>query len=185
MEWITASWPWYVAGPLITLIMVLMLFFGKSFGVSSTLRTVCSIGGAGRFSDYFQVNWKEAVWNLMFVGGAILGGYIANTWLSPGEAINLSTSTVHSLQGYGIEDPGKEFIPTTIFNWKNLLTWQGFIFMILGGFMVGFGTRYAEGCTSGHAISGLSNLQWPSLVAVVGFFAGGLIITHLVLPYIL
>ena len=53
---------------------------------------------------------------------------------------------------------------------------------MLGGFLVGFGTRYAGGCTSGHAISGLSNLQWVSLVAVIGFFAGGLLMTWVIYP---
>lgn len=185
MEWIVAPWPWYVAGPLITLIMLTMLFFGKSFGVSSTLKTVCTLGGAGRLSDYFRIPWREAIWNLMFVVGAMIGGLIANRWLSPGRAIDLSPDTYRSLENYGISNPGYELVPSSIFNWENLLTVQGFLFIIIGGFLVGFGTRYAEGCTSGHAISGLSNLQWPSLIAVAGFFAGGLIITHFVLPFIL
>ncbi|MFH6982510.1 YeeE/YedE family protein [Marinoscillum luteum] len=184
-ELITAPWPWYVAGPLITLVMVLMLLFGKSFGISSTLKTVCSIGGAGRWSDFFRFDWKSASWNLFFAAGAILGGYIASTFMAPERAIALNPATVASLQTYGIDNAGTEFLPREIFNLQNLLTGQGLIFMVLGGFMVGFGTRYADGCTSGHAISGLSNLQWPSLVAVVGFFIGGLIVTHLILPSVL
>jgi len=184
-ELITAPWPWYVAGPLITLVMVLMLLFGKSFGISSTLKTVCSIGGAGRWSDFFRFDWKSASWNLFFAAGAILGGYIASTFMAPEQAIALNPATVASLQTYGIDNAGTEFLPREIFNLQNLLTGQGLIFMVLGGFMVGFGTRYADGCTSGHAISGLSNLQWPSLVAVVGFFIGGLIVTHLILPSVL
>jgi len=174
-----------VAGPLITLVMVLMLLFGKSFGISSTLKTVCSIGGAGRWSDFFRFDWKSASWNLFFAAGAILGGYIASTFMAPERAIALNPATVASLQTYGIDNAGTEFLPREIFNLQNLLTGQGLIFMVLGGFMVGFGTRYADGCTSGHAISGLSNLQWPSLVAVVGFFIGGLIVTHLILPSVL
>ena len=185
MEWITAPWPWYVAGPMITLIMVLMLYFGKSFGISSTLRTVCAIGGASKISTFFQVDWKQGIWNLFFVVGAVIGGYIAANFLSPDQAIQLSPSTVSSLVNKGIPNPGADYVPASIFGWENLLSFQGGTFMILGGFMVGFGTRYAGGCTSGHAISGLSNLQFPSLVAVLGFFLGGLLITHLVLPFIL
>ncbi len=105
--------------------------------------------------------------------------------MAPEQAIALNPATVASLQTYGIDNAGAEFLPREIFNLQNLLTGQGLIFMVLGGFMVGFGTRYADGCTSGHAISGLSNLQWPSLVAVVGFFIGGLIVTHLILPGVL
>jgi uncharacterized membrane protein YedE/YeeE len=185
MEWIKTPWPWYVGGPLITFIMVLMLYFGKSFGISSTLKTVCSIGGAGKFSDFFKIDWKEQIWNLFFVVGALLGGYLASHYLSPNQAIELSVSTKASLLQSGILNPGADFVPRSIFNWENLFTTQGFIFMVVGGFFVGFGTRYADGCTSGHAISGLSNLQFPSFLAVIGFFVGGLIVTHLILPLLL
>lgn len=184
-ELLTAPWPWYVAGPLITLVMVLMLFFGRTFGISSTLRTVCSIGGAGRWSDFFRFDWKEATWNLFFAAGAIIGGYIASTFMAPEQAISLNEQTIASLKSAGIAAPGEEFLPTAIFALENLMTWQGLLFMVLGGFLVGFGTRYAGGCTSGHAISGLSNLQLPSLVAVIGFFIGGLFVTHFILPLVL
>ncbi|MEQ8239558.1 MAG: YeeE/YedE thiosulfate transporter family protein [Cyclobacteriaceae bacterium] len=185
MSWITSPWPWYVAGPMITLIMAILLFFGKQFGISSTLRTVCSIGGAGKWSEFFRFDWKSAIWNIFFAVGCVIGGFIANQYMMPETAIDLSEKTIRSLEGYGFVAPGKSFVPESIFSFSNLATFQGFIFMILGGFMVGFGTRYAGGCTSGHAISGLSNLQWPSLIAVVGFFIGGLLITHLILPFLL
>ncbi len=184
-EIIHAPWPWYVAGPMITLVMVLMFFFGKTFGVSSTLKTICTIGGADKLSDYFKFEWKATTWNIVFVAGAFLGGFIASNFMAPEQAIALNPDTIDALKMYGDPNPGTTFIPEVIFSWENLFTLQGFIFMVVGGFFVGFGTRYAEGCTSGHAISGLSNLQWPSLVAVVGFFIGGLTVTHLLLPYIL
>lgn len=184
-EFITSPWPWYVAGPLITLTMVLMLFFGKSFGISSTLQTICAIGGAGKFSDYFKIDWKAATWNLTFALGAVIGGFIASEYMMPEEAIALSDKTVASLQAAGIENPGAEFIPSSIFSLDNLFTLQGLLFFVVGGFLVGFGTRYAGGCTSGHSISGLSNLELPSLVATIAFFVGGLIVTHFVLPFVL
>lgn len=185
MEFIKQPWPWYVAGPLITLVMVLLMLFGKPFGVSSTLKTICSVGGAGRLSDFFRFEWKSTVWNLFFVAGAVIGGYIAANFLSPDQAIDLSENTKQALIASGIDNAGAEYLPTSIFSWSNLMTFQGFIFMVVGGVFVGFGTRYADGCTSGHAISGLSNLQWPSLVAVIGFFIGGLIATHLLVPLLL
>jgi len=184
-EWIIAPWPWYVAGPMITLVMVLMLFFGRTFGISSTLRTVCSIGGAGKLSDFFKFDWKEASWNLFFAVGAVIGGYIASHFMMPDQAIDLNPATIESLKAVGVANPGAEYLPGSIFSFENLLTGQGLLFMVVGGFMVGFGTRYAGGCTSGHAISGLSNLQLTSLVATIGFFLGGLIVTHFVLPYVL
>ncbi len=185
MEWIKSPWPWYVGGPLITFIMVLMLYYGKSFGISSTLRTVCTIGGASRFSEFFKIDWKEQVWNLFFVVGALIGGYIASHYMTAGQAIDLNSKTTASLMAAGILNPGGEYVPVSIFSWENLFTMQGFVFMVVGGFMVGFGTRYADGCTSGHAISGLSNLQFPSLIAVMGFFVGGLFVTHIILPILL
>ena len=72
--------------------------------------------------------------------------------------------------------------PNDIFNFSSLLTVKGFIMMVIGGFLVGFGTRYANGCTSGHSIMGISNLQLSSLIATCCFFAGGLIMTWLILP---
>lgn len=185
MSWITAPWPWYVTGPLIAIVMALMIVFGKRFGVSSTLQTICSIGGARRLSDYFDIDWKASSWNLFFVLGAIIGGFIATRFMSSGQPMELSDETMVSLQSFGIENPGQQFLPQGLFAWASLASFRGLIFMVLGGFLVGFGTRYAGGCTSGHAISGLSNLQWPSLIAVVGFFVGGLIVTHLVLPVLL
>jgi uncharacterized membrane protein YedE/YeeE len=184
MDWITAPWPWYVAGPLIALVMFMMLFFGKRFGVSSTMRTICSIGGGAKYSDFFNFNWKTQVWNLIFVFGALIGGFIANTFMTADTAIELSSSTKQALIDLGMDDPGQNYVPD-IFSWDNLFTLQGLIFMIGGGFLVGFGTRYAGGCTSGHAISGLSDLQLPSLIAVVGFFIGGLIVTHLIIPFLI
>ncbi len=184
-ELITAPWPWYVAGPLITIIMVLMLLFGRAFGISSTLRTVCSIGGAAKLSDFFRFDWKDTMWNLIFAIGAVLGGFIASNYMMPDQAIDLNPATIESLKAVGIAQPGAEYLPAEIFNFENLLTAKGILFMVVGGFLVGFGTRYAGGCTSGHAISGLSDLQLPSLVATIGFFIGGLIVTHFILPYIL
>lgn len=185
MEWITAPWPWYVAGPMIAFIMFLLLVFGKEFGFSSNLRTMCAIGGGGKVADFFKFDWKSQVWNLVFAVGAILGGYLAHKYMMPSEKIDLNPKTVAELESHGIMNAGAQYIPPEMFSWDFLATWQGMIIMIGGGFLIGFGTRYAGGCTSGHAISGLSNLQWPSLLAVIGFFIGGLIMTYFILPFLL
>lgn len=185
VEILSQPWPWYVSGPMIALVMSLLLLVGKSFGVSDTLRTTCAIGGAGRMSDFFDFDWKKQIWNLIFVLGAIIGGFIASTWLQQPEPIPLAQNTVNKLQEFGIENPGADYLPEEIFSWEGLLTLRGFLMLVVGGFLIGFGARYAGGCTSGHAISGLSNLQLPSLIAVIGFFIGGLIMTYLLLPVIL
>ncbi len=185
MDFIHHPWPWYIAGPMIAFLMMLMHYFGKGFGVSTNFKTICSVLGAGKHCEFFAGDWKEQRWNLIFMVGVLLGGAIGGSILKNPEAIELSSTVVSDLEKMGIPNAGKEYIPTDLFSWENLFTLQGFCFMVLGGFLLGFGARYAGGCTSGHAISGLSNLQWPSLLAVIGFFIGGLISTYLFIPYLL
>ena len=185
IEFISQPWPWYVAGPIIAMVMFSLLFLGNSFGISSNLRSICSILGAGRSCDFFDFNWKAQAWNLVFAVGMIIGGVISHLFLSSGFDVSISDATIAELQAYGIENPGEDLVPMSIFSWESLGTVRGFVMLVLGGFLVGFGTRYAGGCTSGHAISGLSDLQLPSLVAVIGFFIGGLAVTYFVLPYLL
>ena len=184
MQFLLNPWPWYVAGPLIALVMFFLLFFGKSFGLSSNLRTMCTIGGADRYAEFFRFDWKGQIWNLVFVLGAVIGGFVTAMWLTPSTAIAINPKTVVALENLGFMNPGKTYLPPEIFGVEMLFSLKGWAVLLTGGFLVGFGTRYAGGCTSGHAISGLSNLQIPSLIAVVGFFIGGLITTHWLLPII-
>ncbi|MEQ8323166.1 MAG: YeeE/YedE thiosulfate transporter family protein [Vicingaceae bacterium] len=185
IEFIKQPWPWYIAGPIIAAVYGSLLFFGKSFGISATLRSMCSAMGAGKRIDFFDFDWKGQMWNLMFVLGAVIGGFIATMFLSEPMEMQLSEVTKENLTSYGLVSWKNGIAPVEIFNWASLITAKGFIMMVLGGFLIGFGSRYSGGCTSGHAISGLSNLQLPSLVAVIGFFIGGLFITWLVLPHLL
>lgn len=185
IEFISQPWPWYVAGPVIALVMFGLIYFGNSFGMSANFRNICSIMGAGKTCDFFDFDWKKQMWNLVFVVGTILGGVVASQFLMNNEVIAISDATVAELSAYGVENPGQGMMPESIFNFESLLTAKGLIMIVLGGFLVGFGTRYAGGCTSGHAISGLSDLQPASLLAVVGFFAGGLVMTWLILPTVL
>ncbi|QCX40960.1 YeeE/YedE family protein [Aureibaculum algae] len=184
MEFFLQPWPWYVAGPLITLVMFLLFYFGKTFGVSSNLETICAIGGAGKFNSYFKFDWRKNTWNLIFVFGAIIGGFISYQWLTPNEVIALNPQTIQDLSEIGIQNAGQSYLPAEIFSLDALFSLKGILVLLLGGFLVGFGTRYAGGCTSGHAIVGLSNLEIPSLIAVIGFFVGGLIMTWVFIPII-
>ncbi|PWG79667.1 YeeE/YedE family protein [Pararcticibacter amylolyticus] len=180
---IRQPWPWYVSGFMIALVLAFMLFTGKTFGFSSNLRTLCTLCGAGRKWAFFNFNWKDQAWNLLFLLGSILGGFITSHFLENGQALKLASSTVQDIQKIGINFTG-EMQPGQLFGPEALLSVKGILILITGGFLVGFGSRYAGGCTSGHAITGLSNLQKPSLIAVAGFFIGGLIMTHLLLPLI-
>ena len=184
IEFIKEPWPWYVAGPLIGLFVPLLLIGGnKIFGVSSSLRHICAMCVPMNIS-YFKYDWKKEQWNLFYVLGIVIGGYLASNFLTTDPHVAISDNTVSDLKGIGVAD-FSSYLPADIFGWDNLMTARGFIFIALGGFLVGFGTRYGNGCTSGHAISGLSNLQFTSLVATIAFFAGGLLMTYFILPYLL
>ncbi len=183
IEFISQPWAWYVSGPMLALVMILLLWAGGEFGVSSTLRTLCAMGGAGKKVPFFNFDWQKQIWNIVFIIGAMLGGFIAANFLTNPQPLVLSSATIADLNKVGIPFNG-ELAPMTLFSWSKLLTVKGFCVLVVGGFLVGFGARWAGGCTSGHAISGLSNLQLPSLIAVIGFFIGGLIMTHLLFPLI-
>ena len=180
----SALWPWYVAGPAIGLFVPALLILGnKVFGVSSSLRDLCSVVLPGKL-DYFRYDWKRTgLWNLLFVAGILVGGFLASHW-GGSQNVAISEQTRLALARLGIHD-FSGLAPREVFTWSALLTLKGFASVVLGGFLVGFGTAYAGGCTSGHAISGLADLQLASLIAVVGFFAGGLLATYFILPLVL
>ena len=181
----TGPWPWYIGGLAISSVMLLLMYFGKGFGISETMRTMCSGLGAGKFASFFDYNWKAQSWNLVFVLGCIAGGYISTNYLIDNPAVTIHPDLIPELKQYGLTKAGTEYYPTEIYSWENIFTLRTLVFLIGGGFLIGFGARYAGGCTSGHAISGLSNLQPASLVAVISFFIGGLIMTYFFLPSLL
>ena len=183
-EWIRQPWPWYVGGPLIGLTVPLLLIMGnRTFGISSSLRHVCAACVPANIS-FFRYEWKKEAWNLLFVAGIVIGGMLVAFFLANPEPVQINPKLAAELSGYGISDY-HSLVPGDVFNWPALLTAKGFILMVVGGFFVGFGTRYAGGCTSGHAIMGLSNLQLPSLIATISFMAGGFIVANLVIPVIM
>jgi uncharacterized protein len=183
MEFILQPWSWWFSGIMIAAIMFFLLYFGQSFGFSSNLRTICSAAGLGKSAKFFDFNWKAQSWNLVFLVGAILGGFISREFLSTDAPVLISEATIQDLAKLGIAAP-KSLQPAELFGLDAVLSVKGFMLLAFGGLMVGFGSRYAGGCTSGHAISGLSDLQVPSLIAVMGFFIGGLLMTYLFIPLI-
>lgn len=182
LEFIKQPWPWYISGPLIALVMYLLLKQGKDFGMSNNLRTMCTVLGAGKSSSFFRFDWKTQAWNLFVVLGTVIGGFIAHYFLSDGKAAQINPESIADLKALGIISQLQGYLPESIF------IFNGSLFQLLvlsiGGLMIGFGTRYAGGCSSGHAISGLSNFQLPSLIAVIGFFIGGVLMIHILLPII-
>jgi uncharacterized membrane protein YedE/YeeE len=182
MNWIYEPWPWYFAGPMIAFIMFLLIMVDKSFGMSSNLRTMCTICGAGNKADFFKFNWKAQKWNLVVVSGTIIGGFIGSYFLSTNLAVAIHPETISDLKALGFESAGTAYLPAELFDTEALRSFKNVLVLTIGGLFVGFGARYAGGCTSGHAISGLSNLQLPSLIAVIGFFIGGLTMIHFIFP---
>lgn len=182
---LATPWPWYLAGTLIGLVVpALLVIGGRRFAVSSNLRHLCALSGARL--PLFQYDWKrDGAWNLTFAAGLVLGGFLAQTTLGGApETIAVSAETVRDIRALGLNDLGG-VAPPELASWAALTTARGWLTLVLGGVLVGFGARWAGGCTSGHAISGLSSWQASSLLAVVGFFAGGLLMTHVLLPWLL
>jgi uncharacterized membrane protein YedE/YeeE len=184
LEFLKQPWTWYVAGAVIGLIVPALLLLGnKHFGISANLRHVCAACFPSNI-PFFKYDWKKELWNLFFVVGIFIGGFIAFHLLSDPQPVQVKPALAAELKGYGINDYSN-LVPTEIFSWDSLFTLRGFILLVIGGFLVGFGTRYAGGCTSGHSIMGLSDLQIPSLIATISFMAGGFTMANLILPFIL
>jgi len=184
MELIKHPWPWYVTGLIIGLIVPVLLIAGnKHFGISANFRHICAACLPINIS-FFKYNWKREAWNLFFVCGVVVGAFVTTYFLRDTQAVQVNPVLIQQLNEYGINDYSG-LIPKQLFSFSSLFTLRGFILMMVGGFLVGFGTRYAGGCTSGHAIMGLSTLQLPSLIATICFMAGGFTMTNLLMPYIL
>jgi uncharacterized membrane protein YedE/YeeE len=184
METITQPWPWYTAGIIIGLIVPALLILGnKHFGISANFRHACAACLPSNI-PYFGYDWKKESWNFFFVGGILLGGIISTLYLGSDEPVIVHPDLAKELASYRITD-FSGMVPAQLFSFENLFTVRGLVMMVGGGFLVGFGARYAGGCTSGHAIMGLSDLQWPSLVATICFMIGGFIMANFILPFIL
>nr|WP_298990109.1 YeeE/YedE thiosulfate transporter family protein [uncultured Polaribacter sp.] len=182
MDFILEPWAWYVGGPLIALTLFLYFYFGQNFGASTNFETLCTMVGAGKVSDYFKKDWKERDFAMLFVIGLIIGGFISSNFLIPNQTIDLNPKTIQELTDLGFTNVSNQYFPDEIFSNEAIFSLKGFLILILSGVCIGFGTRYAGGCTSGHAITGLSSFQLPSLLAVIGFFIGGIIAVWFIIP---
>ena len=182
IEFIKQPWPWYVSGTLIAINVFIMTFMGRKFGISGYFEAMCSYVGAGKFSDYFRRQFDET-WRMYYLIGTVIGGFIASHYLQHTDPIAISQATIAHLKEWGIDyshNTNKGYLPTEIFNFS----FKGILLALISGILIGFGTRYGKGCTSGHAITGLSHLKIESLVTVIGFFIGGLVMTWLIMPLI-
>lgn len=184
LELLLGPWHWAVAGIFIGLtVPVLLLIGNKTFGISSTLRHACAACLPAGIA-FFKYDWKKEIWNIVFVLGVLIGGFLAAFFLQNPEQVQVAAELKTELATYGINDT-TGLMPSELFSLEGLMSVRGLVFFVLGGFLVGFGTRYAGGCTSGHAIMGISNLQLPSLIATCCFMAGGFLAANFLVPYLL
>lgn len=184
MEIISSTWHWSVSGFFIGIVMLSLIYFGKAFGMSTNLRSLCSMTGVGKKFSFFDWDWKSQRWNLVVVAGAMIGGFVATNYLSDSSNVSINPITIEKLHKLNIDAPNGKLLPDALFGTDVFSSPKLIFILLIGGVLIGFGSRYAGGCTSGHAISGLSNFQLQSLKAVIGFFVGGLIVSYFVLPLI-
>ncbi len=150
-DFLMQPWPWWFSGILVGLtVPLLFLLAGKSFGISTSFQEVGAMCGPCNLDYLRNHKWRSGIWTLVFAVGIGIGGFITVRFLS--------------------SEP-VEFLP------ESFVSVGGAVRLLFGGVLVGFGTRYAGGCTSGHSITGIANLNWPSLVATIFFFVGGLAVT--------
>ena len=182
IEFLSQPWPWYVTGPLVGLTVPLLLIAGrKPFGVSSNLQHICAACVPAK-PELFRYDWREqGAWNLLFAFGIVVGGGIATYALVDPDPFVIADATRVDLEGLGLRD-FTGMLPPELFDWTSA---RAIGLLVAGGFLVGFGARYSSGCTSGHAITGMANLDICSVITVFGFFAGGLLSAHLLLPWVL
>lgn len=185
LDFLARPIPWYVAGPLLGLMVPILFIVGnKAFGISSSYRHVCSAVIPSKL-PFFNYDWKKVGgWNLKLALGIIIGGAVAAYFTPDDYQIDITSDTVATLKGYGITN-FKGFMPEEVFSWNNLLSLPGLSILVLGGFLIGFGTRYGSGCTAGHGITGMANFQKASLIATISFFVGGMISAQFIIPYLL
>ncbi|MGG7033772.1 MAG: YeeE/YedE family protein [Flavobacterium sp.] len=185
MDFLNQTWSWYFSGFAIGAIMLVLIYYGKTFGMSSNLRSLCTMAGAGKCAEFFKFDWKSQSWNLVVLLGAMIGGFVAVNYMSDASNVAINPDTITELSKLGIDAPvNGSLLPETLFGNSVFESPKMMAILLGGGLLIGFGSRYGGGCTSGHAIQGLSNLQLPSLKAVIGFFVGGLIMVHFILPLI-
>ena len=182
---ITGPWPWYVSGPLLGLMVPILLLVGnKEFGISSTFRQMCSATIPTRAAYFRDYPWRDHLWNLTFALGLIVGAAIAVIFLGGNRPPPVSREAIELYETWNIAAPAA-LQPAEIYSAPGAFSLRALVSLVFGGFLIGFGTRYGNGCTSGHAITGLSLLNVGSLVATVGFFVGGIIVSNFVLPWVL
>jgi uncharacterized membrane protein YedE/YeeE len=185
LDFLTSPWPWWVAGPLIGLFVPVLLVVGnRTFGVSRALRHTCA-AFLPASTDFLRYDWKrEGGWHLAFAVGIILVGLLGGWIFTNPVPIALSEATRSDLLDLGISN-FSGLVPGEVFNFDILRTLRGWILLAGGGLLIGFGTAWAGGCTSGHGITGIGNLQLPSLIATLAFFAGGIAATFFLIPFLL
>lgn len=154
-----SPWHWAAGGAVISAVTLTLLFVGnRRLGVSTGFENVCSLVVQ---APYFQRDSLRGTnsWRLPLLGGLVIGGFLS------------------AVLGGGWEPFWDLGMFDAEIGWGN---GGKLIWMFGGGLLIGFGTRLAGGCTSGHGIFGMSNLELPSIISTVSFMAAGAVTTNLI-----
>lgn len=160
-----------------------MIWMGCSFGVFIVFWNFCIIVGVGKKNVFFDIDFKDEDWWMVFVLGVIFGGFIGvYLFMSLEVVVIFVEMIVYFKVDFGISYfQGNGFLLIEVFNYINF---KGIIFIIIGGFLVGFGVCYGWGCIFGYVILGLLYLQFFLFIMVIGFFIGGLFMIWVIMLFI-
>ncbi len=126
IEIVKQPWAWYVAGPLIGLMVPVLLIIGnKTFGISSSLRHICAACMPAKI-PFFSYDWKKEAWNLVLVSGVLIGGIVAATFFLNNQPVQVNPKLVSELSTYGVTDY-HSLVPEQLFNFPALFTLKCFI----------------------------------------------------------
>lgn len=159
-------WSPYIAGIGIGILSwFTFLLSDKPIGCSTSFVTTSGMieklfqGDKVNRKAYYQKHIPAINWQLLFVIGIFIGAFLS-AWLSG--QFEFRWLPQKWLSKFGLTPVLRT---TTAF---------------LGGILMGLGSRWANGCTSGHGISGAMQLTVSSWLATICFFAGGLIVAFLI-----
>ena len=161
------AWSPYTAGIIVGLLQIpAFLLIGTALGTSSSYVTISA--NLAQFVDPSIVEIKYAAnhlggaknwWQVALIAGIVLGAFLSSR-------LSGTPRWGHSpfwAKAMGAHTPARRYMMA-----------------FLGGFIMVLGARIADGCTSGHGVSGIAQLAIGSFIAVTAMFGAGIITANLI-----